>query len=139
MEFSKKYLPNGKVSEKLSDKIDKAFSFIEDTWDFFMKKENFVVNSFDINKVFVVGSLLRGVDNSDVDIYFQMPNLDPEVYGFLKTSSFYFLCKDKPKTEWIDTYFGRNEPGKGSFRGKEIYDITDQVENRIEDYNGRYQ
>lgn len=146
MEFSKRYLPDGKVSEELSDRIDKAFEFMYDIRDFLMKKQKTndsfhfrIINSFLIDKVFVVGSILRGIDNSDVDLYFQIPNLDPDIYGFLKTSSFYFLCKDKQKIEWIDTYFGRERPGEGIFRGKEVYDISDQIKKRIENYNFRYQ
>lgn len=140
--YSKRYIPGGKISEELEEKVNKALKNYSDTSLKLTQLQKGIPDDYAILEVYVVGSLLRGVDDSDVDLYIKTKNTDrisggnyASISDLIKTTSFKCLCESKPKTEWVDIYVGTIGPSKEHFEQKYNYNITEQVLHLIKQYN----
>lgn len=140
--YSKRYIPNGKVSKELEEKVNIALNTLSAISSEVIRTLRDDTENYLIEGVYVVGSVVRGVDDSDVDLYIKTKNTDRRGIGdyktisdFIKVASFESLCKNKSKTEWVDLYIGTTCPSKEHFEQKYNYNITNQVLHLIKQYN----
>ncbi len=135
MKSDGKFLVNGSITLLLREDVRLALNALEKIVNVVVDVRKKMKESFTIREAFVVGSVLKGSPKSDVDLYFRMEGIDVATANLLKTAMFYALCEGKEKPDWIDTYFGTDLPGTGSFENQPSYRITRQVENDLRNYN----
>jgi hypothetical protein len=81
IEFSKKYIPDGKISEILRFKLDQALSHYElavrqlnRIYYHASKSSEFSLEDALVKDAFIVGGLLFGRNDSGIDLYLQTNN-----------------------------------------------------------------
>ena len=139
--FSKKYLPHGKVSDILRFQLDLALADYRTAVNTLerMSSDRLVEFKFKnedalIKDVYIVGGLLWGRNDSDIDLYLQIYNTDIQSEHALKVMHFKSFCENKPKPEWVDIYLGKGLPSQDNFLGKPNYKITKQIKDVLIKY-----
>ncbi len=137
--FSERYIPDGKVSRELEEKLTTGLSALKDFMELFFKKrkgKDETPSNYELCEIYSIGSILRGRDTSDVDFYFRTRNTGVEYNNVAKTALHFLLNKDVEKHDQIDVYLGSEEPNiTGFFAGWPKHNITNQVSPLIESYN----
>ena len=130
MEFSEKYLSKGKISDLLRFKLDEALGLYRIVLNNLDRLNSDGSLEFDFNleqalvkDAYIVGGLLWGRSESDVDLYLQTYGTNYQTDRAIKLMHFENY-KNKPKQEWVDLYLGRGLPSQDNFLGKPNYRIT---------------
>lgn len=127
---------HGKATPLLKKDIKISLNCLESIVGCILKTKKGNPSSFGIRDIFVVGSVLKGSTESDIDLYMRTEGTDVATNDLLKLNSFYMLCEGKNKNDWIDLYFGTEIPNTtGYFKDKPKYCITDQVKEEMKKYN----
>lgn len=137
--FSSKYLPKGKITELLNFKIDEALSHYKKAVDILshLAEDNSLEFNFKgedalVKDLYIVGGLLWGRNESDIDLYIQTINTNYQADHTLKLMHFKDYCEGKPKIDWVDVYIGKKLPSQDNFLGKPNYRITSKVRQLLQ-------
>ena len=138
IEFSTKYLPDGKISQILKLRLDQALEHYKtaiNTLERLSQDESlefdFSLEDALVKDAYIVGGLLWGRNDSDIDLYLKTYNTNYKADRALKFMHFESFCKYNPKTDWVDLYLGKKGPSRDNFEGKPNYRITNQIRNLL--------
>ena len=106
------------------------FDYVE-TARFWAPRRNKSLNEFAIREASIVGSCLRGIDNSDLDLLIIADKIDQEDYRFFKQvlSTIYYSHRSKDSA--IDVYVRPYD----EYPERESLSVTCQVRNIIDEAN----
>ena len=122
---------NGRITKKLERSLEGVLRSYVETVKFWAEKREKPLEDYIIREAYIVGSILRGNNLSDIDFLLIANKIDQEDYRFIKHVMANEFFVNRPKTEAIDVYVRPYDefPERGS------YEITDQVEAMLNRYN----
>ena len=121
----------GLVTPLLKNKLEEVLGHYVDVALFWSSKRGKSRSDYTIREAHLIGSVLRGVDNSDLDLLLVADKIEQQDYKFIKMylSEIFFNNVSKPLA--IDVFIRPYDefPERGSF------EITDQVKGLLKKYN----
>ena len=121
----------GKVTPLLKQQLEEILKSYVETAGFWAGKRGKINEDYAIREAFIVGSLLRGNDQSDLDLLLIGNKLDHEDYRFLKQVMAQGFFVTRPKTEALDVYVRPYD----EFPDRPSFEITSQVKYLLDRYN----
>lgn len=124
-------LKNGKTTGLLRASLEDVLVTYVDTSKFWAEKRKKNLPDYQIRDVFIVGSLLRGNDNSDLDLLLIASKIDQEDYRLFKQVLAQLFYINRPKTGAVDVFIRPYD----EFPDRNSFEITSQVRDLLEKYN----
>ena len=124
---------DGTITTLFLDRLEEVLDVYVNIVKFWANKRQKDPADYALRETFIVGSLLNGVDDSDLDLMFIGNKIDDEDYRFIKLVMARVFYSDHDKSEAIDVYIRPYDafPERGSFG------ITDQIQGGLNRHNSR--
>ncbi len=122
---------DGLVKKKLKDIISDVLKDYTDCVKFWHEKRNKGVSDYLLREVYIVGSVISGEDNSDLDLLIIGEKLDGEDYRFFKQVMAQLYWTNRKKSGAIDIYIRPHD----EFPEKPSFEITSQLEEELKKCN----
>ncbi|MEK6856717.1 MAG: nucleotidyltransferase domain-containing protein [Nanoarchaeota archaeon] len=121
----------GKVTSLLKQHLEEVLQAHIDASTFWAGKRNKPREDYTVREAYIVGSILRGNDESDLDILLIGNKLDQEDYRFLKQVLAQSFFVNRAKTVAVDVFTRPYD----EFPEKPSFEITSQVRHLLDTYN----
>ena len=122
---------NGRVTEKLRSDLSDVLNAYVPAVKFWQPKTRKPLESYTIREAYVVGSVLQGNDESDLDILLIGNHFDGEDYRFFKIVMAEQFYSNRSKRLAIDVYIRDSD----EFPEKPSFEITEQVQDMLDKHN----
>jgi len=126
-------LENGMVTSKFRSKLAEVLGHYVDIASLVADKRQKHLEDYRIREAHVVGSVLRGIDDSDLDLLLIADKIDQTDYRIVKTVLSELFFNNIPKQLAVDVFVRPYDefPDRGSF------EVTSEVREILKDYNDR--
>ncbi len=122
---------DGTITDLLKSSCGIVLNEYIDTVLFWSKKRNKLSREYAIKESYIVGSILDGNDQSDLDIMFLAQKIDEEDYRFIKMVMAERFFNKRDKILAIDVFVRPYD----AYPEKHSFDITDQMRSLLKPYN----
>ena len=121
----------GNVTSLFRSALEEVLTAHSEASYFWAPRRRKPLSDYEIREVHIVGSILRGNDESDLDIMLIASNIDQEDYRFLKMVLAQSFFSNRPKTQAIDVFVRPYD----EFPERDSYEVTAQVGSILRKHN----
>ncbi len=124
-------LKTGAVTPKLRGIVDNVLSQYVEAARFLANLRTRHLDDYIVREAYIVGSIVRGVDDSDLDLLFLADKIDQDDYRVTKQVLSMLFFNNIPKPLAVDIYVRPHD----EFPEKPSFEITKQVKDLIDKHN----
>ena len=124
---------NGEVTERFRESLERVLTEYVPTVVFWSERTGKPLSDYRIREAHVVGSILEGNDESDVDIMLIANHMDEEDYRFIKVVMAKLFYSNRIKTEAVDVFVRQYD----AFPERNSFEITNQVKPLLDRFNSK--
>lgn len=126
-----KFIKNGKITDLLKSALEDILKEYIPIVKFRAERLGRQDDDYTIREVYVIGSVLLGNNNSDLDLLLIANKIDQEDYRFIKGLLSEIFFNNLQKADAVDIFVRPYD----EFPERNHYQITDQVEDLLKKYN----
>ena len=123
----------GKVTDKLRRDLSDVLLCYSEAAAFWADKRAKPREDYTIREAYIVGSTIRGIDNSDVDLLLIPDHIEGDDYRFFKLVLAQTFFVNRPKCLAVDVFVRPHD----EYPERPSFEITGQVKDILDNYNQR--